>query len=357
MTATEKKLGALQRGRSEIDFLGAVSSYANGELRERFRKRYEEAAAGAEIPQSFPERLTAVQAIADPMVEWQFEQLYARVVAEELQPAAAFAGIERHGAEPTSEEAPSLVPVNPNTEIPDWWDGVNYHIAPHHTETPKWTFRSDFSIIPKVFNRAGVAAVVKGSDTFAQRKLAVDQATLEVDEVHKILDVGAAGGGAFMNLLAERYVNAEVHGIDMNAKGLSATLLMGRAQGREFVVSQQNGEHIQYDDDTFDLVTSYAMIHECSAEALRNVFAEILRVLRPGGQMVMVDVPPYRAMDDFQFLHYDWETEGRVEPFWREQCLLDRGALATELGFEPVEEYGLSDNGFPWVIRASKPKA
>jgi len=262
-----------------------------------------------------------------------------------------------HGAEPAAEEAASPVPINPATEVPEWWDGVNFHISPFYTETPKWSYKSDFSIISKVFNRAGVGAVVKGSDTFAQRRLAAEQITLDVDEVHKVLDIGAAGGGAFMNAVNDRYPNAEMHGVDITARGLVATLAMGRARGREFVVSQQNGEALQYEDNTFDVVTSYAMIHECPAEGIRNVFAEVLRVLRPGGQMVMIDVPPYREMDDFQFLHYDWETEGRVEPFWREQCLLDRRALAIEVGFDPVEEYGLSETKFPWIIRASKPKA
>src|SRR5690606_15398852 len=133
----------------------------------------------------------------------------------------------------------------PDLELPDYWDGVNFHVSPFYTDTPEWAYQTDVTTIAKVFNRAGVAAVPKGSNIFEQRKMAVAQATLE--HVEKVLDIGTGGGGAFLNTIADRYPEAEIHGVDMTAKGLSSALAQGRAMGREFHLSHQNGEDLSYD--------------------------------------------------------------------------------------------------------------
>jgi hypothetical protein len=67
-----------------------------------------------------------------------------------------------------------------------------------------------------------------------------------------------------------------------------------------------------------------------------------------------MDVPPYREIPDFQLLLYDWETEHRAEPYWREAGLVDRGELCRRIGFVDVKEYAIGDTGYPWLLRARK---
>lgn len=357
MTAAPQAVTPFQRGRAEVDFIAAASGYANGTLRDLTREVFERESEGVDIPREFPARLRAIQSFMDDTPEWQVDQYLMRLVAEELAPTGIRSGVERGGARRRSDEDlpvdPNAVPINPDLKIPEYWDGVNFHASPHYLESPEWEYANDFNVIVKVFNRAGVAAVPKGSNTMAQRALAAEQIT--VTDVKRILDVGSGGGGAFMNAINDRFPDAQMYGVDLTARGLTTAKTMGKARGRDFVMRHESGDATSFEDNYFDVVSSYALLHEVPDETSIGIINEAFRVLRPGGQMMMVDVPPYREIEDFQFLIYDWETEGRVEPYWREAGLLDRSEVARQAGFVDVEEYPLGETKFPWILRATKP--
>lgn len=345
---------ARQRGRSEVDFMASASAYANGRLRDEARERYESAAEGIDVPDDFEGRFATVSAIANGVKEWRFDQLYMRFVAEGLAASGALAGVEMGGAELVDPAEHDAAPRDPDFEAPDYFTAVNFHAAPWYTETPKYKYRTPASSMMKVINRAGVAAVPIGSDILQQRADVAAQATVESPE--KILDMGTGGNGQFMARIQDRFPDAEIHGVDLAGYFLRGPAAVAKARGDNWVLSQQNAEHTTYADNTFDLITSYALVHELPAEITGNILTEALRILKPGGELLFGDVPPYRQIPDFQFLVYDWETEGRVEPYWREECLLNRGQLASDIGFVSVEEYGIGPTDYPWVLRARKPQ-
>lgn len=345
---------AKQRGRSEVGFIGAMSAYANGGLRDEAHEGYVAAADGVDVPTDFEGRFETVNGIANQVKEWRFDQLYMRFVAEHLGPTNVLSGVEMAGVEDWAPDRDLPVTEDPDLEIPEYYSTVNFHGGPWPSPEPKYRVRSPH-IMPvwAVIARAGVAAVPIGSDVVAQREKVVAQARAENPE--KILDMGSGGNGAFMGKIYERYPHAEIHGVDLSAQLLSGAAGTAKALGTQFQLSHQNAEHTNYPDNTFDLVTSYALVHELPAPVTENVLAEAFRVLKPGGELVFGDVPPYRAIPDFQFLVYDWETEGRVEPYWREECLLNRGDVCRQIGFEAVEEYGIGPTEYPWVLLARKP--
>ena len=61
------------------------------------------------------------------------------------------------------------------------------------------------------------------------------------------------------------------------------------AMGKAVRFSQQNAEELQFPDNSFDLVVSHALLHETSHKAIRRIFRETHRVLRPGGVMAHLD--------------------------------------------------------------------
>jgi ubiquinone/menaquinone biosynthesis C-methylase UbiE len=150
----------------------------------------------------------------------------------------------------------------------------------------------------------------------------------------RILDMGCTAGSS-TGPWARAFPDAEVHAIDVAAPVLRYAHARAEALGIALHFSQQNAEHTDFDDASFDLVISHIMIHETSLRALPRIFGESRRLLRPGGLMLHMDIP--RGSTPFnQFMH-DWESYNNNEGFARFMTGLDLGAVAVEGGWEPGE--------------------
>lgn len=190
----------------------------------------------------------------------------------------------------------------------------------------------------------------------------------------RILDLGCCVGAGTLPLV-DYFPAAEVHAVDTGAATLRYAHARAEHLGRRVHFAQQSAEALDYPDNHFDLVTSMVVLHETSTAALPRIFAECLRVLRPGGVMVHLEVPVrYPDMDSLceQMLR-DWQTYYNDEPFWGRVCETDLVALARKTGFvRAVQGYQKqtlepkrgdvgwpsppsSRPGFWYVVSATKP--
>jgi ubiquinone/menaquinone biosynthesis C-methylase UbiE len=110
---------------------------------------------------------------------------------------------------------------------------------------------------------------------------------VSIKKTDTILDVGC-GGGRTINKLAAVASNGKVHGIDYSEQSVIAAhrsnkrlIDIGRVSIREGTVSQ-----LAFDNNTFDLVTGIET--HLFWPDLPNDFREILRVLKLGGQLLVV---------------------------------------------------------------------
>lgn len=102
----------------------------------------------------------------------------------------------------------------------------------------------------------------------------------------KGLDVGCGTG-----VLAERLADAgyEMSGIDPSAGMLD--VLRERAPQIHAVVS--SGTDLPFEDDTFDVVLTVAVMHHIAEpDAVRDTLAEMVRVAKPGGRILVWDHNP-----------------------------------------------------------------
>jgi ubiquinone/menaquinone biosynthesis C-methylase UbiE len=154
----------------------------------------------------------------------------------------------------------------------------------------------------------------------------------------RILDMGCAVGHSTVPY-ATGFPGAEVHAIDVAAPMLRYGHARANAMGASVHFSQQNAEHTDFEDNSFDLVVSHILLHETSSSAIRNVIAECHRVLKPGGWMLHVETPPYEGMSPFDTFLFDWDSENNNEPFWRKSHMLDLDQLAHDAGFaqDPIK--------------------
>ena len=118
----------------------------------------------------------------------------------------------------------------------------------------------------------------------------------------KVVDVGSGGG--FDSFIAAGQVGpgGQVAGIDMTAEMLARSRQTARALGLAHVQFREGlAEALPVEDGWADVVISNGVINLCADK--QAVFAEILRVLRPGGRLQFADIAngrpvPAEAMRD-----------------------------------------------------------
>lgn len=105
---------------------------------------------------------------------------------------------------------------------------------------------------------------------------------------YKVLDVGAGTG--VITLLAQNIVGEEGEAIALDPS--EGMLSEARKRGVRVAV-QGVGESLPYPDDYFDLLTmGYALRH---VSDLHTTFREYLRVLKPGGKVLLLEISRPRS--------------------------------------------------------------
>jgi len=172
----------------------------------------------------------------------------------------------------------------------------------------------------------------------------------------KILDMGCSVGHSTLPYV-DAYPDAEVHAIDIGASMLRYGHARAESLGKRVHFSQQNAEHTNFADESFDLVVSHILLHEIPPPAVRKVMQECYRLLAPGGMMLHVEAPLYRHMDAYTQFVFDWETANNNEPFWSAVRDLDLVALATEAGFAADKTFEKFVPNGAWKAQGDKSKS
>lgn len=99
---------------------------------------------------------------------------------------------------------------------------------------------------------------------------------------NKVLDWGT-GHGAGLIEWQKLHPESECYGVDLSAPCLKLANKRAQEHGYRFKLSQQDLEHLDFEDDTFDLAFHLFMFHEIPPVNLKRALAEVYRVLKPGG--------------------------------------------------------------------------
>jgi len=101
-----------------------------------------------------------------------------------------------------------------------------------------------------------------------------------------ILDVGC-GTGAHLELY--RRYDCHLYGIDLSPAMLAVAQ---KRLGPNAQLDLGNATRMTYPDQTFDLVFSMLTLHEMDAPTRLAVIAEMARVLKPDGRVLLIDFHP-----------------------------------------------------------------
>jgi ubiquinone/menaquinone biosynthesis C-methylase UbiE len=176
-----------------------------------------------------------------------------------------------------------------------------------------------------------------------------------VGRVNRILDVGCGTGATTVAMALSPVLSAdEVIGVDPNEHSIDAAMVRARgyhlSEARCWFRSIGVGDPLPFEDESFDLTTCVSVIEYVHrVEHRRALVAELERVTRPGGHVLLITPSPFRVRDYHTHRVFgDWRREDGypwASPPWQLQQMFTRSEII------PVRAHqiknGLGKRGLP----------
>jgi demethylmenaquinone methyltransferase/2-methoxy-6-polyprenyl-1,4-benzoquinol methylase/phosphoethanolamine N-methyltransferase len=120
------------------------------------------------------------------------------------------------------------------------------------------------------------------------RKQIVALARLKSGE--KVLDVGCGTGSLALIAKAQVGPTGQIYGTDASPEMIEVAQKKATQAGVDVTFQVDLIENITFHDNQFDVVLSSLMMHHLPDDLKREGLAEIYRVLKPGGRLLVVDI-------------------------------------------------------------------
>jgi ubiquinone/menaquinone biosynthesis C-methylase UbiE len=151
------------------------------------------------------------------------------------------------------------------------------------------------------------------------------------DPRSRLLDV-ACGTGRTLRQLATAHPALRLYGVDLSPYYVRAARALLRDVGHA-ALSVDNAEALPFADAAFDVVTSVYLFHELPRAARRRVAAELARVARPGGVVVVEDSAQLADSPELSEVLASFAATYH-EPFYDDYTRDDLAALLESAGLE-----------------------
>ena len=182
----------------------------------------------------------------------------------------------------------------------------------------------------------------------------------EDGKVRRILDAGCSCGQQVV-ALKQRFPDAEIWGVDIGAPMVRYAHMRAVDMGVDVNFRHALAEDTGFPDGYFDIVTSYILHHEVTADATYKIIQESARLLRPGGVYFPVDThtSPSRKRRDktamgrvrgwmiHRWNHERWSLEYQSADFFGE---MRRAGLILNSDGPEAQTYPRGTGGFRNIL-------
>ena len=204
---------------------------------------------------------------------------------------------------------------SPKLSYPDYYTSQNFHgiEGGYLTSGAAVTYDpiTQYVLFPnETWNREAVVKAIKGSP-------------------RKILDLGC-GTGSTTLMLKQAFPNAEVIGLDLSPQMLVIAEYKAKQAGLNIQWLHSMAEATNLPDGNFDVVTASLLFHETPTHIAQAILKEALRLLQPGGQVIILD-GHQRTLR-----HTTWLTEVFEEPYIKDYAAGSVDAWLGAAGFSQV---------------------
>ena len=299
---------------------------------------------------------------------------------QQLTWATAAASVQRHGDEIAAElsayktkQDHSVLELDPELRLPDWY--TRHSLAKlddiHLVPGGYW----ENELVGPIYDRGGAAYRLAWRSGYDARPGALEAFVRSAPsrDYRRVIDLGCAFGG-LTRVLSKVFTDAEVVGIDLSEPALTYAHYLAEQQGQAITYSQRDAAATGYPDGSFDLVTAFLLLHEVPDDVRAEIMTEAFRILRPGGVLMFLDIPPYRVLGPHEAFFESFDGRGNGENYWEDFLKSDFPGLLRATGFVDVEEGPLDfeEPGYwgsaallrtgefnpvhRWVTRARKPE-
>ena len=135
----------------------------------------------------------------------------------------------------------------------------------------------------------------------------------------------------------QTYPQADVHGLDIAAGCLRYAHARAQSLGVTAHFHQRSSDKLGFDDNSVDVVFSSMFLHELPKKHIERFLREAFRVLKPGGVLINMELPPNAALTPYDSFYLDWDSYYNNEPFYKNFRDQDYRALCADAGFAADE--------------------
>jgi len=265
-----------------------------------------------------------------------------RTNAQEMVFASVIPGVERRVAEladqaralrDDDERAGGSLALDPDFEVPRNVTEIDVHLAPgsYHAEYGDDDVAAgalyDHSINVFAFGQFG-----RELDDIGQTLSNYIRLKYPDFRPQRILDCGCTIGHNTLPW-ARTFPEAEVHGIDVAPGVLRYASARAKSLGVPVHFRQMDATKLDYPDASFDVVFSSMFLHELPLQDIHAFFREAYRVLKPGGVLWNMELPPNSRMAPYESFYLDWDSYYNNEPFYKPFRDQDYQGLCSGAGF------------------------
>jgi ubiquinone/menaquinone biosynthesis C-methylase UbiE len=217
---------------------------------------------------------------------------------------------------------------NPQLIYPDY-----YCCSFHAYDRGNLSWEAAFEV--EVAARAVHAKIWDGAGAKGDAKLRQsyhDVLTSQIpDAPQNILDIGCSVGMSTFALQAT-YPQAQITGLDLSPYFLAVAQYRSQQQNWQINWIHAAGEDTRLSDRSFDLISLCLVCHELPQSATEQIFREARRLLRPGGNLAIMDMNP-RSEIYAKMPPYILTLLKSTEPYLDEYFSLEIDRALTEAGF------------------------
>lgn len=146
----------------------------------------------------------------------------------------------------------------------------------------------------------------------------------------RILDLGCGTGSSTLSL-KQAFPEAEVIGLDISPYMLLMAEYKSKKANLAILWQQGLAEATSFPDNKFDLISVAFLFHETPVHISQAILQECLRLLKPGGQIIILDGNQKRLR------HSDWLIKLFREPYSQVYAAESVDTWMQDLGFEKVK--------------------